>query len=340
MKKILFIVLLLLLITTGYTYASTPYIFNGGTSGALQVWGDTSHASDVGFQLITRNTTLEVCQLNWTMDRNNNPTDDVYARIYEGGTNLTSGTLRYTSNAISATSMSTTSATLLSFYFGDSGGLGFNCPALKTNTVYWFDVTRTVPSSTTGYIFEYNGGNTSPYTSRLWTQRLGIFSDWYGSPAVYSPAGALLGYGASGTQSGILNLSFTVPQMNCGSLQDICNGLTNSLNYVISLIVPTQIDLASLDTLKTTLNNKAPFAYINTVLGYNTTNPATSSALPTFSIPINGSVTLPNTPHISFNASVPSQASGIFTSIRAITTIIFWLFFGGYIIGLARKVFD
>ncbi len=94
------------------------------------------------------------------------------------------------------------------------------------------------------------------------------------------------------TPSGIatpsaLQNNTAVAQPNCSNLDLVCSfqvWLSNTFNYIfgINQTVATQ----RFYSIKNKMNNKAPFAYINSALAVDLSNVSTTSAVPTLSIPI------------------------------------------------------
>lgn len=86
---------------------------------------------------------------------------------------------------------------------------------------------------------------------------------------------------------------------------------------------------------------KAPFAYITAITSMDFTFPtlSTESAMPSFNIPINAGVDLPNTEPVNFVASVPEAGRPIFNIVRGFTTLLFWAVFIGFLIQTGRSLF-
>ena len=103
----------------------------------------------------------------------------------------------------------------------------------------------------------------------------------------------------------------------------------------------SQLATQEMGTLLATAKTKMPFAYITAITSMDFTFPtlSTQSALPAINIPINPNVTLPNTTHISFVATVPESARGIFNTVRGFTTLLFWAVFIYYLIQTGRSLF-
>jgi hypothetical protein len=346
MQKILKIALLLVVFftvlqyTTRSVFADMPIIATNSATFALSgVFGKSggSYTTKEGFKFTTGNQAVYVCQANVTLSTVNGPADNVIVSLYQGGS-YTTGTLISTSNAVSAYAINST-LTSVPFYFGSSGALGIGCQQLNANTVYWFIVSRTGSPDTKYYNFYFTTNDTTNYSTPSYTDWGPNMACGGGSAQCYF-YGSLQGYGgAVASGSGSLNLNYSMPFIECGAFQDLCNGFTSSVNFLLGLLIPQTIDLTEVNTLQTALNARAPFSYLSTIFAFNYSSPATSAALPSFSIPINSTVSLPNNHLINFNVTVPSAAQGIFTFFRGLTTILIWLAFFAYIVNIARGIF-
>jgi hypothetical protein len=112
-------------------------------------------------------------------------------------------------------------------------------------------------------------------------------------------------------------------------------------NFISSIfnfnIVPDQ---NVINTFKDNANNKAPFAYFNAVSQMNFSISGLNTTLPTWSFPINTIVqSRPHSQLVNFTATVPETARPIFNWVRTASTVIFWLAFILYVMGLPKRIF-
>lgn len=269
-----------------------------------------------------------LCQIDLEVSKNGTPTDSIQAQIYQGGSNLTNGSLLGTSaNTWLGSDLGITTQ-VVSFWFGSTTVPG-NCIGIVKGTTYWISVSRTgALNDTNNYNFEFQSSPAVP-TSATWLGWSKIFGQVTGTITV--PTVNLWGINNGSALESIPT-----------AVQSFCQNfglLTETCNVFGSLFVPSQSVFSSnYTTVKNNLNSKAPFAYINTVFALNLSNTGSATSTPAISIPITHtsyiSSNLPTHMDSNFGATLDS----IKNSTRGVFAILLWLAFVFYIIRLASRV--
>jgi hypothetical protein len=344
MKKYLLSIIMLAILLYSFTssaYAEMPIIAtSSATIGTnTQIFGSNngSHPAYIAYKLITSDQALELCVLNIKIKyRTAQNSDDLYVKVYKGGTYAENGTLITSSNYISGYNVGATE-TPISFAFGSSGYLGIGCQGLEANTTYWLDVHRSGSIDANGYYMYADETITTP-NEVIHYSATGQLTGCGGGSGTCYLYGSVLGYGGSyATGSGSLNFNFAVPQMNCGALQAVCDGMTNTINFLIGLVIPAYVDTEVFTGLKENVYTKAPIAYLSTAmtLGLSAGTTATLSA-----------ITIPwTTPEIAgiagkdqnITMTLPTFMLNFNGYVKNVLGIFFWFMFIMYLIFRFRE---
>jgi hypothetical protein len=337
-KTVVFILALFLLTTTqaSATELSTLSQKSNGNASTTWSWGYNGYpyVTSNGFRLDTGNNGIEVCKSDFKLAKVGNPTDDVFVQIHKESYD---GQLVAISNSVNGFGMTTNHDTYVSFFFGEGASLGLNCAFLQPNTAFYFTLKRTGGIDASNYYQShiYTGVNI-PYSAHG-------YNYWQGSAHLLSGSDLdviVTGYGGSAiidTSTGIIDFNLQLPTMSCGAFQWACDALGTALNWTIGLIVPKQFDFSQYDQVNDLMNLKAPFAYTNTIWGFDTVTPASNAALPSFTFKPNEHLTLPNNIPITLTFAVPEQARQIFNPLRAYTSLFFWLALVVFMIDAVRR---
>jgi len=145
------------------------------------------------------------------------------------------------------------------------------------------------------------------------------------------------------TPSALTNLP-SAPQQTCNAGDYICDfkqWLYNAFNIVFGF--NSTLALSDIGDVRTALNSKAPFSYINSVLSMDLSATGASTASPTLTFTISKpnsyvSSLLPST--FSWNdGSANNNVAQIAGDVRVIFTILLWLSFVFYIFFIVRRIF-
>lgn len=144
-------------------------------------------------------------------------------------------------------------------------------------------------------------------------------------------------YGQTGTVSAALNSGVGISQ-SCNDLDIICKGS----KALAQLFIPnTQTLHADINSLYASINAKAPFAYISSALATDFSNVSTSSAVPTFNIPITHtssvSADLPSVMSWS-DSSQQNIVKNLASSMVTMFSIGLWITFIFYLVTRIRHI--
>jgi hypothetical protein len=137
------------------------------------------------------------------------------------------------------------------------------------------------------------------------------------------------------------SLSSANPIKVCDALDIACNvinGLTNAVNWLFGM--PTHFASDQFTLVTTDLNEKVPFAYINAVFSTDVSNTASSTAIPSFTLPFAGGTILGHTisiPTTSYNFN--SETGDALAQLRPYLNYGLYALLLGYFIYLAHSIF-
>lgn len=254
-----------------------------------------------------------LCQADFYIKKNANPTDSLRLDLYFGGTNLTNGTLVASSVAWSASALSG-SYQYISFWFGTSSPPG-NCYGVQAGQTYFLTLQRSGASdNTNNYQIYVNAGTNAEYTG--WST---------GSGEVNTPYSVLYGI----TDGSALDIGIAEP-CPVNALYTLC-----SLFYWLFIPdINTSTINTNIDSLFTLINTKIPFGYINAITEIDLSD-SESSESAGWVLPVQAGFVDTS---LTFNSNDEAGISDFFGGVRLITTFMFWLGFLAYIYFMMRRV--
>jgi len=290
-----------------------------GSAGLTSFGNSTGfHPKHIGFKY-TPTASHYVCQVDFTLRKNGNPTDFVKMSVYEGGSSMINGDLLNGTSAFvwSGTEIATTGG-IVSFPLSD-------CIALSKTKYYWFTLSRTVSGGeeASDYYYYYSTATDSTPNDEIYS---------------WSESGEQTGYHNYGTMYGIGDGSL-IDFAEENSAENVCDNTPDLVKpfcqATYKLLVPNSEDInTDVASMSASLNEKVPFAYILEVFNIGDELSATNSATPTFiNIPYSSSSVsaLFGVPQ-SIQGNLPEFAQNYFNILKTAISFIMWALFLTYLI--------
>lgn len=199
MKKFLFIFLLLPAFLFGGDFINPAYaslqvtppagqnkVIYAGNAQFTGYWGANYTQTENIMQKWIPASSHSVCQIDWWLNKQGSPTDNVRVKVYQGGTQSLNGTLIWTSNAVAGSSIS--GYQWVSFYN--------SCFTVNAGQTYWLELKRDTLDNTNKYTqnMATSATHTDGGTFSMWDTGNGggqfgsgynySYANWYG----YDPA--------------------------------------------------------------------------------------------------------------------------------------------------------
>jgi len=121
----------------------------------------------------------------------------------------------------------------------------------------------------------------------------------------------------------------SLPKFDCGVFQVACDAFTGTLEFIIGIFIPNNLNTDKITNLQSQFEEKLPFAYVMTALSLGDSLNATETAsLTTFDVPwttatIAGTLSVANT----IGLTIPAFAYGWFSWVNGFIAVILWVLF-------------